>query len=63
MSAPRFFLQRDTRAPAKALAFFVALIVGRFLAAGPVGKRIAGGFAETSDEIANKRTALVQAFD
>lgn len=51
------------RAPATALALVAGLIVEPVLAAGPVGKRITGGVTKSCDEIADGRTALVEAFD
>jgi hypothetical protein len=47
-----FWGQQDTRAPYSALVF-LTLIVGPVLAAGPVGKGIAGGVVESPNEIAN----------
>jgi hypothetical protein len=60
---PSIFLQRDMRAPATVLALVAGLIVGPVLAAGPVGKGIAGGVTESHDEVANGRTTLAEAFD
>jgi hypothetical protein len=57
-----FFTKRHASAGHGARAC-CGLIVGPVLAAGPVGKGIAGGITKSCDEITNGRTALVEAFD